>query len=95
MIYIVSRNCIRPEKREEFCAITAELVEKSRAEEGCVSYELVVERDDPNAFAFLEKWRDQAALDAHNQSEHFTRIVPQMRAMRQPEGSKTTIFGDL
>ena len=55
MIYIVSRNCIRPEKREEFCAITAELVEKSRAEEGCVFYELVVERDDPNAFAFLEK----------------------------------------
>ena len=95
MIYIVSKNCIRPEKREEFLAVTAQLVEKSRAEEGCVSYALVVSRDDPNTFAFLEQWRDQAALDAHGKTPQFTAIVPLMRAMRQPEGSGTTYFQDI
>ena len=29
----------------------------------------------------LEVWKDQAAIDAHNASEHFTRIVPQLGAL--------------
>lgn len=95
MIVIVSRNCIRPDQRQAFLEITAPLVEQSRAEEGCLSYDLVADPADPNVFAFVERWRDQQALDAHNRSGHFQTIVPQMKALRQPAGSQTTIYRSL
>ena len=56
---------------------------------------LVADPADPNVFAFVERWRDQQALDAHNRSGHFQTIVPQMKALRQPAGSQTTIYRSL
>ena len=29
----------------------------------------------------IEVWKDQTAINEHNTSEHFTRILPQMVAM--------------
>ena len=40
-------------------------------------------QDDPTLFCFLEAWKDQAAIDYHNHSEHFTRIVPQFAALTE------------
>lgn len=53
-------------------------MEKSRAEEGNVSYSLNRGLEDPTAFAFVEVWADQQALDSHNASTHFNAFVPIM-----------------
>jgi quinol monooxygenase YgiN len=46
------------------------LIEPTRAEAGCVSYNLFVSAADPATFITVETWRSQADLDAHLQSAH-------------------------
>ena len=54
----------------------AELGRASRAEDGCVGYEVAQgSGDDRATFVLFEKWRDQAALDAHQEEEHFVRLA--------------------
>lgn len=83
MIKIVAKSLIREDQVESFKELVRELVEKSSAEEGNISYSLNVSRDNPRLFAFIEVWKDQEALDLHNAAEHFQRIVPIMRKMRE------------
>ena len=52
-----------------------ELAVASRAEEGCLGYEVARGNEpDRGTFVLFEKWRDQAALDVHMQEEHFQRL---------------------
>ncbi len=83
MIKIVARSIVRPECIQQYQALARELVEKSQAEAGNVSYTLNQSTKDPRVHCFLEIWKDQAAIDFHNATEHFTRIVPQLRPMRE------------
>ena len=53
-------------------------MEGSRAEEGNIAYDLCVARDDAASFVVLEVWRDDAAIESHNASAHFTTLVPRM-----------------
>ena len=54
----------------------------SRREEGCVYYSFNASAgDNPdyrNDKFFVEKWRDKQALSAHNNSDHFKELVPQL-----------------
>ena len=83
MIKIVARSTVRPECIEEYQSLARELVERSQAEEGNISYTLNQSTRDPRVHCFLEIWKDQQAIDLHNASEHFTRIVPQLRPRRE------------
>ena len=83
MIKIIARRVVRPENIEQYEALARELVEKSQAEAGNVSYTLNKSTADPKVHTFIEIWKDQAAIDFHNDTEHFTRIVPQLRPMRE------------
>ena len=69
---------VREECVETFQALARELVEKSRAEAGNVSYSLNQSTADPRLHCFLEVWKDQAAIDAHNATDHFTGILPKL-----------------
>jgi quinol monooxygenase YgiN len=48
--------------------------EKMRAatlkEAGCIEYQAYADRGDPGTLFMFEKWKDQAALDAHFTSPH-------------------------
>ena len=61
------------ERADEAARILRELGTASRAEPGCMGYE-VVRGEDGTTFVLFEKWRDQAALDAHYAAEHFQRL---------------------
>ncbi len=61
------------ERADEAARILRELGAASRAEDGCAGYE-VVRGEDGTTFVLFEKWRDQAALDAHYATEHFERL---------------------
>ena len=62
---------IKPDKVDAFLAATKDLVEKSRAEEGCISYTLYQDPQDRTKFLFFEEWKNQAAVDYHFSTEHF------------------------
>lgn len=48
-----------------------QLVEPSRAEPGCLQYDLHRHQDTPRVFVMIEQWRDAAALEEHRQSAHY------------------------
>ena len=62
---------ISPEKVDDFVAATKDLIEKSRAEEGCISYSLYQDPQDRTKFLFFEEWKNQAAIDFHFATDHF------------------------
>ncbi|MGF7009453.1 putative quinol monooxygenase [Aminobacter sp. BE322] len=76
MLKVIAQDFIKPEFVETVRPLYAELVEKTRKEPLCISYDLFVDQKDPGHFVFVEEWPDRAALDAHCRSEHFRRLVP-------------------
>jgi quinol monooxygenase YgiN len=81
MIKIVAKMPVKEELKEQFVAEAKELVEKSAAEAGNISYSLNVSRENPNVFAMIEIWKDEAAIESHNNTEHFTGILPKLADM--------------
>lgn len=59
------------DKADDVARILVELAGKTRAEPGCLGFEVNRSNDDARAFVLYEKWADQTALDAHYASEHF------------------------
>ncbi len=94
MIKIVAKMLVRADMVEQFKATARELVEKSRAEEGNIFYSLNVSTKDPRLLAFIECWKDQAAIETHNATEHFTSILPKLGAMCE-EGLPVDLFTEV
>ena len=46
------------------------LVGPTRAEEGCISYELFASVAEPGTFVTIERWRSQEDVDGHMQTAH-------------------------
>lgn len=46
------------------------LLEPTRAEEGCLAYELFESKAEAGTYVTIERWRSQADLDAHLTSDH-------------------------
>ena len=81
MIKIFAKSLVKEECIEKYIELTKELVEKSRAEEGNVFYSINRSVKNDRIFAFIECWKDQAAIDFHNATPHFTGIVPQLHSL--------------
>ena len=81
MIKIVAKMPVKAGEVDNFVAAAQEIVEKSRKDAGNHVYTLNVKQDDPQCITFIEFWEDQAAIDAHNATEHFQRIFPQLCAL--------------
>lgn len=59
------------------------LVAPSRAEAGCLQYDLHQDRHDSHLFYMIEQWRDDAALERHQNTEHFLRFSRGNEALLQ------------
>ena len=51
------------------------LVEPTRAEAGCVTYDLHASKGEPGFFMFYEVWRSAADLEAHFKTPHMVAIA--------------------
>ena len=78
MITIVAAFSVNACDKAALLTAAKELIEKSREEEGNVTYNLYEDISDPAKMTFIEEWRDQAAIDYHNSTEHFNRICAQL-----------------
>ena len=76
MIHILAGFKVKNDKLSYFIKLCNELIEESRKEEGCVSYHLQQNTERENYVVFVEEWKSNEAIEKHNSSEHFTRIVP-------------------
>jgi quinol monooxygenase YgiN len=83
MITIVAKSILKEGKAEEFKVLTKELIEETRKEKGCIEYILYEDTKDENVFTFIEKWENMECIEAHFESPHFKRIVPQIGDLRE------------
>ncbi len=70
MVKVIATLIAKSDKVEETKAALSSLVDPTRAEPGCVSYELFQSNDDPTEFVTVEEFTDDAAIDSHMSSEH-------------------------
>lgn len=80
-VRVVARDHFRPECAEEAVKLIKEMVELTRQEEGCISYQFYQDAKNPEFYAMIECWESEEILEKHMQTEHFKRIIPQMAAM--------------
>lgn len=76
---VVARIKAKPEKVGEVHDLLKGLIEHTRKEEGCVSYELLQNRSDPTDFTFVEEWASDAAFESHFATEHMKRALPRVQ----------------
>lgn len=69
-IKVVAHLISKPDTIDQTREVLIGIVEPTRAEDGCIAYELFQNNSDPTAFTFVEEWTDDAALDAHLESRH-------------------------
>jgi quinol monooxygenase YgiN len=66
---------IKPGQVDEVGRAHLTMVDPTRGEPGCLTYNLYQSRDEPTVMFFYENWTDQAALDAHMNTPDFYRYV--------------------
>lgn len=81
MITIVAKCVLKPGKKQEFIAGVRDMIAGSRNEPGNISYTLCEDMDSENTVAFLEQWKDEAAIDEHNASAHFAAGLKVIQAL--------------
>jgi len=87
VLKVIAQDFIRVDAVDIVTPLYRELVELTRREPLCMSYDLFTDQKDPGHFVFIETWPDRAALDLHCASEHFRRLVPQIDAYQRDKGS--------
>jgi len=76
---VVARIKAKPEKAVEVRELLCGLIEPTRKESGCISYELLQNREDPTDFTFVEEWESDAAFESHAASDHIEAIGPKLQ----------------
>lgn len=60
----------KPGGEAELKAALEALVAPSRADDGCLQYDLHADRENPRHFFLYERWRDDASWRAHMETPH-------------------------
>jgi quinol monooxygenase YgiN len=78
MLGVVATLKVKPGMEQQFEAVAKELVARVNADEpGCKLYALH-HGEAPDTYVFMERYVDQAAVEAHRASEHFKTLGRKM-----------------
>ena len=69
-LQVVATIPAKPEAVDGIREALKELVAATLAEDGCLAYDLFESASAPGTFVTVERWTDQAALDAHMAMPH-------------------------
>lgn len=82
MVKVIAKFFVKEDKVEEFLKLASVLVEESRKEEGCVSYNLLQDVSNSQILIMVEEWESAKILKTHMASAHFTSIIPKMSLLQ-------------
>ncbi|KOC90251.1 putative quinol monooxygenase [Winslowiella iniecta] len=74
-LMIVAKFVAQPGKADELKKVLSACIAPSRAEAGCVHYDLYRSVEDGNVFLFHETWQDEAAIAEHSEQPHFKKLL--------------------
>jgi len=64
-IMIVVEFEVKPEHRDAFIELIKGHAQRSRTEDGCQQFDVLLPQEDQRRVLLVEAWRDEAALDVH------------------------------
>jgi quinol monooxygenase YgiN len=74
MLTVVAEIVSKPGCEQRLREALLSLIEPTRAEEGCLQYDLHESAEKPGHFLFFENWVSRAALDRHLATPHLERL---------------------
>lgn len=80
----IRMNCmltVSAENKAKAIELAKELVAASQNDEGVIEYDVLESVSRPDKLFIFETWTDQASLDKHMASKHFTTLVPQIQEL--------------
>jgi quinol monooxygenase YgiN len=80
-IKVVARVVALSENVEAVKRVLMSLIEPTRQEAGCISYELFQNQTDLTDFTFVEEWESQALLNTHLASVHIAQAQSQLQGL--------------
>jgi quinol monooxygenase YgiN len=73
--------------------LLTEAMRKSRAEPGCLRFDVYHSSAEPRRFTLVEHWASQEALDAHRAGEAYTQVYkPHVMPLVEREGHPGTLL---
>ncbi len=78
-IVLIARLKVRKDAIEEAKRVALAIVADSRAEEGCLNYDLHQAIDDSTVFVWHETWANKSALDAHFKMPYFDELGAKLK----------------
>jgi len=69
---------IDPARRDEALELIDGLVDQSNREEGAIDYRAAVDIQDENTIRIFEQYEDEAALEAHTNTDHYRAFQEQI-----------------
>ncbi|WP_230657164.1 putative quinol monooxygenase [Psychrobacter sp. I-STPA10] len=67
---IVANIIAKEDKIELVKTELSKLIAPTRAEQGCISYDMHQNNENPAHFVFYETWQDEAVMQQHLDSQH-------------------------
>lgn len=71
MIMVTAKITAKPDEKDEIISKAQDLIDSSRFESGCISYNLYASTEDENTLLIFEQWENHNVLDLHMQTKHF------------------------
>ena len=78
LLFISAAFRARPGKETELRDALTALLRPTRAEPGCLTYDLHEGLGDPARLMMFETWESQAAIDGHMKSPHVQKFAPRV-----------------
>lgn len=85
MLTVVAEIVAKPGCEQRLREELLRLIEPTRAEEGCLQYDLHESTEQPGRFLFYENWTSRAALDRHLATPHLERLSALLAELAQAE----------
>jgi quinol monooxygenase YgiN len=82
VVIVVANVTAKTGCEDELRALLDRLVDPTRAEEGCLQYDLHQSDASPTDFMFYERWASPSHLEAHLKTPHFLDVRARSEPLR-------------
>jgi quinol monooxygenase YgiN len=74
MLIVLAKITSKDGMKDKIINETKTLIEATRAEKGCIEYNLYNPVDSENILLFVEKWEGKEFLESHIKQDHFLKF---------------------
>lgn len=69
-----------PNKKNELLSALSHVKKESKKEEGCIEYQVLLDKNEPNSIVLFEVYKSKKHFDKHFQTEHIKWFMEEVRS---------------